>query len=105
MSTKKHILSFIDKLPVEVDIPEVGKALVKKLTAKEFLRIISLAGKDDSEVTLALILFSFVNEAGERIFSDEDKGNIEELPIRIVNALAKAASSVNGLGIEEELKN
>lgn len=104
----KDKLKAIASSSVPVNIPEIGTVHIRRLSAKNVIDIHALASKGDDaakELRERVIIAAVADAYGEPLFADKDYEFLHNLPNYIVDALFKAASSVNALGeVDSEKK-
>lgn len=79
-----------------VELPEVGTAHVRELTALEYEKFIDLA-RDGGNVRAKLATFALCDENGDRLFTDTDADLLGELPSPLIQRVYDAAAKLNAL--------
>jgi hypothetical protein len=106
--TKEQILAAQDLVTEKVDTPEWGgEVFVRMMTAAEVLAFhaANAAGDDNSFARLAAA--TIVDEAGNRLFTDDEAAKLREKSHVVMTRVVTAALKLNGLanGQKDELKN
>lgn len=111
--TKEEIFAAPDLATELVEVPEWGEGAGVRVRAfslavrDQYLE--PIAGLDPDEIKAAgnvmsaarLVVFSVVDEAGNRVFDVEDIPRLESKSIPAINRIAMAAKRLNGLGVSE----
>jgi len=113
MGFKEQLLA----LPLKeeaIDIPGVGQAVVRELSAAEqdaYWAAVTTTDKDGKasvvrgSVRLELVARSLRNGDGQRVFADEEVAQLRAVPSSVVTRVFLAAQRLNGMDQEDgELK-
>lgn len=96
-------------LPKKEVIVRGCKVFVRAMTLAEHQGLAQLSrNKDDADIRADIVMLATVDETGERVFTEADRPQIENLDLKSVNAIVEAFWSVNGVtkeAIEEAEKN
>lgn len=105
--TKEAILNSSDLKRETVDVPEWGgEVLVRELTSAERdqfeIFILERKKQDDYRgVRAKLLSLTVVNEAGERLFSDDDIEALAQKSASAVDRIFSVAQRLSGFGIDK----
>ena len=100
-----EILSANDIEVVDVEVSEWGGTVrLRSLSGDEAARFGEMFEKDKTGAALKILALSAVNEAGERLFSDEQVVQLKQKSLRAILKLQKEALRINGLTDDEGKK-
>lgn len=104
MPLNKELILQAADLPREtVNVPEWGgEVLVRGLTARErdmFEQSLNVDGKTNiANIRARLCVLCMVDEAGNRLFSDDDAGALSTKSGAALNRVFEVAQRINGMG-------
>jgi len=108
MLTREQILSRVDLRTETVEVPEWGGEIrIRELTARRRSEFEKLAEQHGDDYAVAwLVAESCVDEAGQRIFSQEDIEALREKSAAALLRIFHQAAQINNLGnLESTVKN
>ena len=104
MLTREEILAKTDFRRVEVAVPEWGEGAVvyvAELDAAKVEKLIEATQDGEDPCTMAVVAVrTVVDEAGERVFRDEDVEAVRGLSGAALTRIMAVASDLNKLGAE-----
>lgn len=115
--SREDILTANDLTKTEVELTELGGSVfVSTLNGKDFGKfqksVYQRDGKklitDEENFTVKLLVWTVVNEKGERIFNDKDIEELQKKSAKTIQKLFDVASRLNGLSkdvIDEKKEN
>lgn len=104
MLTREQILKPRKLVTKTVPAPELGDGetlLVRRLSAREFMDLTAKAKTQPDIAYAHWIVATVVDEAGNRLFTEEDATTLGEQEITLVERLTDEAMKINGVGKEK----
>lgn len=86
----------------EVEIPQVGKIYLRKLSLRQKLSFAD--SKDNGEMVCQSIICSVVDSEGKPLFTQADKDRILDLDSEIILSLVEKISQFNAFELEDTKK-
>ena len=103
--SRDALLDRLSARPVqEVEVPGVGPVLMREMSVRE-RQDWSAANSQDSDgiaITIALVMATLCGEGGERCFTSDDAEAFGDSSGPLLEALAKEASRINGIGADAQ---
>lgn len=87
---------------VELDLPKLGKVIVKELTFGQRLEVEKKFLADETPVAILYICLCTYNPDGTAKYTFDDALKVAQLPNRVINPLMKAVLKINWIGEEEQ---
>lgn len=89
------MLNFKSKVvPVDIDGTTVH---VRELSAGDRTKLFVKVGDSKADTLVCVAMFCVCDQDGTRLYTDDDQEHVEALPAPVVDAIAKAGLSLNGL--------
>lgn len=113
MSLRDQILSANDLGMDAISVPEWGVGGgVKKLSGLERAKLVDEVNKYKEETNAnnvrklaVIVVYSFVDESGARVFSDDDVEAVANKEMEVLDRIATKALEVNGLNGDSSVKD
>ena len=114
---RKSFLDTVKLATEEVEIEDGKSVIVSEIGAQDYIKLWTTFSEETGEVdekgnkktkinmikfTPALVCYSIVDEAGERMFADDEMEIVARLPQGVFTKLATASNKLNGLAGEEK---
>lgn len=85
-----------------VEVPEWnGEVIIRELTAAKAMELGANVKKDDRDAMVSWVVASTVDDAGNLLFTDEDKALLGEMSAAAILRIGNAAVKLSGFGDEE----
>lgn len=108
MLTREQILATTDLRTETVEVPEWGGAIrIREMSARRRSEFEKLAAEQGDDYAVAwLVAESCVDEAGQRVFTQEDLEALREKSAAALLRVFHAAAQINNLGnLDQQVKN
>ena len=107
MVFNKKKLKALKHKTTEFNIPELGDEcfLLRSISSNDYTRLHNKYGdivdEDDdkaNEFLFQIIAMTVVDDEGDKVFSEDESDELRDLPMGVINKLAKACIELHGMG-------